>query len=455
MNTEWSKPTKYIVSIGLTLFALYVIYLSSPVLTILIVASLISFLLLPIVDFFQQRLRLPRGLAVLLSIVLLILIVLLSPLVFVPPIVDGFKILADVDYQILVDNVLSWSQSTLISLKSANTHILGFTIDLNPMINPALSLIQNTESNFSPTLPSFETIMNSFLSAATLTFGFATNVAGTVVASVVTFVITLLSIIYITLDAHKFSHYFLEVVPTPYRPEIAKLFSRLRKTWRAYFRGQLNLMIIIGVVTWIGNMAIGLPGAFALAVIAGLMELIPNLGPFLAAVPAVIVALIQGSIYFNVSHLTFTLIVIGLYIAIQQLENTFVVPRVLGEAVDLHPLVVMMGVVVGASVAGILGALLAAPVIASIREIVNYLYAKILGKNPYPPEAEEITEEKSTWLETAREWLAWGQQYLRPKRPTSQADEMPTEAPVQPSSSPPVDVSTTAERPKEPDRGLK
>jgi predicted PurR-regulated permease PerM len=450
MNTEWSKPTKYIVSIGLTLFALYIIYLSRSVLTILIVASLISFLLLPIVDFFQQRCRLPRGLAVLLSVVLLILVVLLSPLIFVPPIVDGFNVLAKVDYQILVDNVLSWTQSTLITLKNTNTQLLGFTIDLNPLLNPALNLIQNTESNFSPTLPPLETIMNSFRSAATITFGLATNVAGTLVASIVTFVITLLSIIYITLDAHKFSHYFLEVVPAPYRPEIAKLVSHLGKTWRAYFRGQLNLMIIIGLVTWVGNMAIGLPGAFALAVIAGLMELIPNLGPFLAAVPAVVVALIQGSTYLNVGHLTFALIVIGLYIAIQQLENTFVVPRVLGEAVDLHPLVVMMGVVVGASVAGILGALLAAPVIASLREIVNYLYAKILGKNPYPPEAEEIAAEKSSWREVARGWLAWGQQYINPRRPPSQAGETQTEAPVQSSPSTQVDPSTTAGRPKEP-----
>ena len=164
-------------------------------------------------------------------------------------------------------------------------------------------------------------------------------------------------------------------------------------------------MIMIGVVTWIGGTAIGLPGAFALAVIAGVMELIPNLGPFLAAIPAIIVALIQGSTYLGVSNLVFALIVIGLYILIQQLENTFIVPRILGEAVDLHPLVVMIGVLVGANVAGILGTLLAAPIIASIREIVRYLYAKILGEDPFPHRPEDdLDDEESVWKKYGR-WL--------------------------------------------------
>jgi predicted PurR-regulated permease PerM len=135
-------------------------------------------------------------------------------------------------------------------------------------------------------------------------------------------------------------------------------------------------------------MVLGVRGAFALGVFAGVMELIPNLGPFLAAVPAVIVALLQGSTTLPVSSWVFALIVIGFYLLVQQFENTFVVPRILGEAVDLHALVVMLGVLIGANVAGIVGALLAAPVIASGREITRYLYLKTLGLPPFPPEPE-------------------------------------------------------------------
>ncbi len=403
-TNNWSKPTKHITAVGLAIFGLYLLYISRSVLALTAIGALIAFLLMPVVDFFTLKCKMPRLLAVLTAYLLLIIVVLFSPLIFLPPVIDGFNYLLNLDYQILVEQSMTWVEQTLLQLKQVNPEALGVTIDLAPIVNPALNLVQNTDANI-VSLPSLDTFINSLRSAVTFTFGFATNVAGTVVVTVLTIIITLLSAIYISLGARNFIDYFLSIVPEPYRPEASNLLNRVQKTWRAYFRGQLYLMIMIGVITWIGGTAIGLPGAFALAVIAGVLELIPNLGPFLAAIPAVVVALIQGSTYLEVSHLVFALIVIGLYILIQQLENTFIVPRILGEAVDLHPLVVMMGVLVGANVAGIFGTLLAAPVIASMREIVRYFYAKILGEEPFPHRPEDDAEpEDPIWKKYSR-WL--------------------------------------------------
>lgn len=412
MNTEWTKTTKYLVSIGLVIFGIYVLYLSRSVLTLLIIAALIAFLLMPLVDLLHRRFKFPRGLAVLVAYLVLLAVILLSPLVFLPPVIDGYQFLANLDYQILIEDILVWTEQTLISLQGVELEAFGFAVNLDPIVNRALEVVQDTGPDVAPDLPDIETIFNSFRSAVTITYGVATNVVGSVFAGALAFIVTLLSAIYLTVDAHRFSTHWLRLVPAAHRPEVAILWSRLKRTWRAYFRGQLNLMIIIGVVTWIGNTAIGLPGAFALAVVAGVMELIPNLGPFLAAVPAVVVALIQGSTYMDVNHFVFALIVIGLYLLIQQLENTLIVPRILGEAVDLHPLVVMLGVVVGANVAGILGALLAAPTIASFREILGYFYAKILGEDPFPPEEEEPEVMKLSWLERIKLLINKGQQLV-------------------------------------------
>jgi predicted PurR-regulated permease PerM len=152
-------------------------------------------------------------------------------------------------------------------------------------------------------------------------------------------------------------------------------------------------------------------------------ELIPNLGPILAAIPAVIVALIQGSTVLPVSNWVFALIIIGFYILMQQFENSFVVPRVLGGAVDLHPLIVMVGVLVGANVAGIIGALLAAPIIATGREIIRYLYRKILGVSPFPPEPEiPQVRGPSLWMLTRSTIQTWYKR-LRPKETQKQTDE--------------------------------
>lgn len=388
MKTDWNSTTKVIVCVGLFLFGLFLLYLSLSVLPLIIVAALIAFLLMPLVNFFHQRLKLPKGVAVLVTYLLATIVILLSPLIFIPPIVDGFQYLAGIDYQLLVDSALQRVENLLLALKEVNTYAVGFNINLDGIVDPALALLQEADTDITPAMPSIETILRSLRSALTTTYGLATNIAGTVFSGALTFIVTLLSAIYLSLDAPKFKAKFLEIVPEAQRPEMATLIRRLGAMWQAYFRGQLILMFVIGLITWLGNMILGLPGAFALGVIAGVLELIPNLGPFLAAIPAVIVALLQGSTYMAVNNLTFALIIIGFYILVQQLENTLIVPRILGDAVNLHPLVVMIGVLVGANVAGILGALLAAPVIASGREIIRYLYLKVLGQEPFPPETE-------------------------------------------------------------------
>jgi hypothetical protein len=141
-------------------------------------------------------------------------------------------------------------------------------------------------------------------------------------------------------------------------------------------------MFVVGAMTTIGLAALGMPGALYLGIIAGLLEIIPNIGPVIAVVPAVVVALIQGSLYLPISHLAFAGLIILFYILVQQVEDKLIVPRVLGAALELSPLIVMTGIVVGVSVAGILGALLATPVIATGREVLHYLYCKLQDQKP-------------------------------------------------------------------------
>jgi predicted PurR-regulated permease PerM len=362
----------------------------------LIIAALMAFVLSPVVSFLQHRLKFPRVAAVLTAYLLLLLLVLLAPLLFLPPIIDGYNAIASVDFQSLANSILTWLRDYLLYLKTVQFDFFGVPLDFSGIADSALQRLQGAEET-PVALPSFATLYESLSSAATITFGWATSVVGTVFSGALTVVFTLFYAIYISLDSHKFGPWFLAIVPRPYRPEVAILLSRLRRIWRAYFRGQLTLMVIIGVIITLGNLALGMRGAFALGVVAGLLEVLPGLGPFIAAVPAVLLALIQGSSYLPVSNLIFALIIIGFYWGVQQIENNFIVPRVLGEAVELHPLVIMVGLVVGASVGGILGALLAAPVIASTREILSYLYAKILNEDPFPPVSEPIPRLAASW----------------------------------------------------------
>lgn len=394
MSTNWSATTKYIVGVVLFLFGLFVLYISRSVLPLLVIASLIAFLVRPLIGFLSNRLRWPRSLAVLITYLLATIVILLAPLVLVPPIVDAVNFLIALDYQALLDNFLQWLELSLLNLKTSNYQILGFRLYLDSVIDPILAALQDAAPEFSLEPPSIAVIVESIGSAFVVSYGVAVNVVGSLFSGIVAFIFMILASIYFSIDAPRFYKMFLRIIPRPLRSEIKVLSARLRDIWDAFFRGQITLMFLIGVTVWLGLTILGLPGAFALGVISGILELIPNLGPFLAAIPAVIVALLQGSTVLNVNNFVFALIIIGFYILVQAFENYIVVPKVLGGAVKVHPLVVITGVLVGASVAGILGALLAVPVIASSREIVQYLYLKIQDEDPFPPRDETLEVDK-------------------------------------------------------------
>ncbi|NOZ06087.1 MAG: AI-2E family transporter [Chloroflexi bacterium] len=120
----------------------------------------------------------------------------------------------------------------------------------------------------------------------------------------------------------------------------------------------------------------------------------PNLGPIISMIPAILIALFQGSSHLPISNGWFVLIVLGTYTLIQQIENNVLVPRIIGGSVDLHPVVVLVGAVAGASIGGILGIFLAAPTLATVRVLAGYAYGKLLA-----PGEEELEEPETAGAE--------------------------------------------------------
>jgi predicted PurR-regulated permease PerM len=115
------------------------------------------------------------------------------------------------------------------------------------------------------------------------------------------------------------------------------------------------------------------------------LEVVPTIGPLIALIPAVAVAYFQGSAHLPIANGWFALLVIGLYALIQQVENNFLAPRIIGGSVKIHPLVVLVGAIGGYAIGGIVGAFLAAPVIGTLKVLGEYLYRK-LTEVEVPPE---------------------------------------------------------------------
>jgi predicted PurR-regulated permease PerM len=376
MDTTWSKPTKYLAGVGLVFLGIYILHLSHLVIPMLIWAALIAVIVRPVILWLESRLHLSHSQAVGLVYLCLAMMLPLVIILIVPTIVDTLVYVGNLDYQSILQSSAEWMRSILITIKTAQLPVAGF----DAYIDRAADILLEVFQPYSPAAvvpPSLSELLQPLSSALMSVVETGANLLEGMISLIAKLGFLFLASIYISLDAHTFRGALLQAAPAAYQPEISILLARIERVWNAFFHGELILMLVIGVITTLGLTALGVPGALYLGIIAGLLEIVPSIGPIIATVPAVIVALVQGPATLPISNLAFAGLIILFYILVQQLENNLIVPRVLGDALELPPLIVITGVMVGATVGGILGALLATPVIATGREILSYIHRKI------------------------------------------------------------------------------
>jgi predicted PurR-regulated permease PerM len=176
-------------------------------------------------------------------------------------------------------------------------------------------------------------------------------------------------------------------LPKTWRFDTWAVIKTVERDFGQWVRGQILLGFAVGIATFVGLIALSnlidpIFGRYAvlLSVIAGVFELVPIIGPILSAVPAVLLAATVGPVAVIAALL--------LYFLVQQVENTILVPKIQGNAVKLHPAAVVFAIIVGGSLAGLLGAILALPVTAAFRDVVRYLFRRL---SPDEPEALAIS----------------------------------------------------------------
>jgi predicted PurR-regulated permease PerM len=176
---------------------------------------------------------------------------------------------------------------------------------------------------------------------------------------VASIVIVLVLIVYMMVDAERLRNLFLLLYPARERGRRQKTILRLSRRMSSWVAGQLLLALIVGSATFVLLAALRIPYAFPLAIVAGIGEMIPVVGPIVSAIPAVILALF-------LSPWQFWGVLAGA-ILIQQLENYLLVPRIMGQKISVSPLAIFVAFLIGGSLLGIVGAILAIPVSAIIQ----------------------------------------------------------------------------------------
>lgn len=339
------------------LLVAFALWLARSALPVFAIAIALAFLLDPPVTALHRR-GIPRVAGILLVYVAVVAGVIGLGWLLLPPLFDQLRRFLE-QLPTLAAQFVAWEEGLVDWLTG---------LPLPEPIRDALDSIIDSGEQAVVTL--LEAIVGPLLSLLARTAGF---VFGLVVVPV--------WLLYVLKDRERLPDGLLGLLPASWRPDANHALGLTTSVIGRWIRGQLLLGAVIFAATLGGLLVLSAIGfrefadfAVLLALVAGVLELVPIIGPIIAAVPAVLIGA-------SISPAA-ALAAVALYTVVQQLENHLLVPKVMGDAVDLHPAVVIFSLIVGASLFGLWGAILATPVVALGRDMYRYAFRRLEGGAP-------------------------------------------------------------------------
>ena len=351
MSRPWNRTTRYLALLIALGGMLWLAIAFKALLSLILVAALLAYLLNPAVTLVKKLTMLRHRPAVSL-VYLFFLILLFAILVTLVPVV--------VSQANRLSAELGRIRVSLEQAVAAPILIAGYPVPLDDA------------------LVEFDETFSQLLRPSQL-FG----ILRIATSNLVWVLIILVTAYYLLCDWVRLREWFMRLAPDAYRPDLRRLHAEIKVVWRSYLRGQLALMLAVGILTTLASAAVGLRGAVVLGLLAGALDLIPSLGPTVALVMAASLAWFNGSAHLEISHAWFTILVIMLFSVIQLTENVWLQPRIMGRSVRIHSGVIFVAVVGALSLSGALVALIIVPVLGSARIVGRYLHKRILGLPPW------------------------------------------------------------------------
>lgn len=333
------KRNEYLIYGLAAVFGLWFLYWARSATTPFILAAAFAYLLNPFVSLITRWARLPRDLSIVLIYVAIIGL-LGTGVVFVT---NNLNFESE-----------QFSRETRVIMRDLNSSIA----DLPGWLQPVVS-------------DSFESIRGSLLYPQKRIAAFLPGAVNRTIGILV----FLVASFYFLRDGQRFVKAFFRLFPQNIASEVEEIIFKINGVLGNYLRGQLLLVAIMSTLTFIGLMVIGVRYALILSIFTGLAEIIPFIGPIVAASVAMIVAFADQISRFNFVPAIDLFVVAALYFVLRQLEDLFIIPVVLGRLTKLHPLVVMFSVLAGGHLFGLMGYLAAVPVIASVKVVWDHIKA--------------------------------------------------------------------------------
>jgi predicted PurR-regulated permease PerM len=364
----WPYATKLTVSLLILVFFIYILTRFQAFIIPLIIAIIIAYVLNPLVNLFQKHIHLPRVVTIIYTYLLVLAFIVGIPYLMVTVIGQNFPITT-----INTEKIIATIQAGL----AKQYVIFGITINPSDLATQAISSIQTL---LSPVIGQTVLLLRDILT------------------SLISVVFIIAISFFLIKDSARLEEWFTAHVPPAYKPEYNWFRNEISQIWNAFFRGQILLAAVVTAIWFVIGMILGLPFAWAMAIFAGIMEFLPSLGHGIWVVVAAILAFFLGSTWIPIPNWIFMLIVIGLYTFFEPFDDYYLIPHIIGSRVHLPPLVVILGIVAGALVAGIIGIPLAAPTIASLRVVGQYLYVNLFDLEWSPVSSvEPLPPRKQYW----------------------------------------------------------
>jgi len=329
-----------VISIIILFYFLFVVRdLVLVLLTSVVLASAVE----PFAAWFVSK-KIPRVIAVLI-IYLATLLLLAAVFYFFVPTLIG-------DIRSLINNLPDY-----VSTLSDKAGLLNSIPEVNNFLDTVSSGLEN------------QNLLDQFggvIYGATYSFF---NVASSIFGGILSFVLIVTLSFYLSVQEDGVANFLKVVLPVQYETYVLDLWKRARRKIGLWMQGQLLLGFLVGVLTYLGLSILGIQNALLLAIVAAIFELIPVFGPILSSVPAIAFGFTQGGP-------TLGLLVVGLYVIIQQFESQLIHPLVVKKIVGIPALIAVLALMVGAQIAGFLGIILSVPVTAALMEYFSDLEKK-------------------------------------------------------------------------------
>ena len=383
-SPPWSGMTKAFVALAILALAGGLLSRFQDIIPLLIVAGILAYLVLPLVRLLTTKTRLSWGLVTFLVFLLLVLLFLGASAATGFAMVRQLQSLFFTIQEFLLDLPVELAAFTEQPIQIGPWQLDLSTIDLSLLAEQGLAAIQ-------PLLGQ----MSSFLSS--LATGAVESVAR---------MILVVSVAYFVIADYMRAEIRLSNLAFPgYEGDLRRFLQALTTIWHRFLRGQMVMVLLAGLSMWLAMSVLGVNFALGLGLLAALAKFVPIFGPLFAGAVAALVALFQPTNWLGVSPITHALMVIIMQIIADQSLDLFVQPRIMGRSLNLHPAFILVGAIVAASLAGIIGLLLTAPALATIMLVGRYIYRKLVDQSPWDPPIDAFPDPPRK--ERRRFWNRW------------------------------------------------